>query len=106
LGFDFEKEVPHFSTFGKNYSRRFKDTDIFEKIFQHILKEDQNKGFVDPSVAFIDSTHVKANANKQKFTKEVVQVETKCYQAQLDEEINEDRVAHDKSHSCPRLKKK
>ena len=31
--------VPHFSTFGKNYSRRFKDTDLFEQIFEQILFE-------------------------------------------------------------------
>ena len=30
--------VPHFSTFGKNYMRRFQDTDLFEQIFQRILK--------------------------------------------------------------------
>ncbi len=39
LGFGFHTEVPHFSTFGKNYARRFQDTDIFEQIFYRILKE-------------------------------------------------------------------
>ncbi len=99
LGFDFDQPIPHFSTFGKNYIRRFKDTEIFESIFYHILNEAMKKGFVDPSVAFIDSTQVKANANKKKFTKEVVNVETRCYQEQLDKEINEDRVAMEKSPS-------
>ena len=28
LGFGFHTEVPHFSTFGKNYVRRFQDSDI------------------------------------------------------------------------------
>jgi transposase len=31
LGFGFYTEVPHFSTFGKNYERRFKETDLFEQ---------------------------------------------------------------------------
>ena len=31
--------VPHFSTFGKNYTRRFKDTDLFEQIFSKILEK-------------------------------------------------------------------
>lgn len=39
LGFGFYTEVPHFSTFGKNYERRFKDTEFFEQIFYRILKE-------------------------------------------------------------------
>ena len=33
LGLDLYSKVPHFSTFGKNYTRRFKDTDLFEQIF-------------------------------------------------------------------------
>jgi len=37
LGLDFYDSVPHFSTFGKNYKRRFEDTDLFEQIFQNIL---------------------------------------------------------------------
>ena len=39
LGLDFYDEVPHFTTFGKNYTRRFQGTDIFEKIFEHILEQ-------------------------------------------------------------------
>ncbi|MDK2940974.1 MAG: hypothetical protein PWP56_487, partial [Acetobacterium sp.] len=38
LGLDFNEAVPHFTTFGKNYSRRFKDTDLFEQIFMKILE--------------------------------------------------------------------
>ena len=39
LGLDLRDPVPHFSTFGKNYTRRFKDTDLFEQIFARILEE-------------------------------------------------------------------
>ena len=39
LGLGLHDSVPHFSTFGKNYMRRFKDSDLFEQIFQEILKE-------------------------------------------------------------------
>lgn len=39
LGLDMTDKVPHFSTFRKNYTRRFKDTDLFEQIFAHILEE-------------------------------------------------------------------
>lgn len=39
LGLELYDSFPHFSTFGKNYTRRFKDTDLFEQIFQHILEE-------------------------------------------------------------------
>jgi len=46
LGFGFHTEVPHFSTFGKNYARRFQDTDVFEQIFYRILKEIMKKGLL------------------------------------------------------------
>lgn len=34
LGLDLMDPVPHFTTFGKNDTRRFKGTDLFEKILQ------------------------------------------------------------------------
>jgi transposase len=98
LGYDFSEKIPHFSTFGKNYARRFHDSDLFEQIFYRILREATNYGLVDPSIAFIDSTHVKANANKKKFDKKIVRVDTRSYQNQLEEEINIDREVHGKKH--------
>ncbi|MGL5257446.1 MAG: IS5/IS1182 family transposase, partial [Proteocatella sp.] len=86
------------TTFGKNYERRFKDTDIFENIFQHILAEAIKKGFVDPKAVFVDSTHVKANANKKKFTKETLEIEMKAYQKDLEKEIAEDRENNGKKN--------
>lgn len=35
LGLD--EKVPHFSTFKKNYVRRFQGTDFFENIFYRVL---------------------------------------------------------------------
>ena len=69
-----------------SYSRRFKDTDIFEKIFVHILQEAIECGFIDESVLFIDSTHIKANANKKKKIKKAVPIQAKQYKEQLDKD--------------------
>ena len=96
IGYDIGEDIPHFSTFGKNYSRRFKDTDVFEQIFMHILQEAIECGFVDASTLFIDSKHVKANANKKKKLKKEVPVEAKRYKQQLECEINQDRERHGK----------
>lgn len=38
LGLDMMDSVPHFSTFGKNYTRRFKDTDLLNKSFPEFSK--------------------------------------------------------------------
>lgn len=96
IGYNIGEPIPHFSTFGKNYARRFKDTDVFERIFVRILQEAVRCGFVDASAVFIDGTHIKASANKKKATNEIVELQAKQYQQQLEEEINHDRDAHEK----------
>lgn len=52
LGLGMYEKVPHFSTFGKNYTRRFKGTDLFEQIFSKILQTCIDAGLVDPSEVF------------------------------------------------------
>jgi len=96
LGLDFTDSVPHFGTFSKNYERRFHDTDIFERIFKRILTEAINCGFVDANSIFIDSTPIKANANKKKRIKEIVNHKAKVYKRQLNQEICQDREANNK----------
>jgi len=96
LGYGMTGEIPHFTTFGKNYVRRFADSDIFEKIFERILLEAVKSGFVDASAVFIDATRIKASANKKKAVNEVVKVKAKHYHDELMEEINGDRIEHGK----------
>ncbi|QPQ37161.1 IS1182 family transposase [Lysinibacillus sp. JNUCC-52] len=101
LGFGFHTEVPHFSTFGKNYARRFQDTNVFEQIFYRILKEIMNRGLLHADHVFIDSTHVKASANKRKYDKKVVRKETRAYEEKLQLELNIDREENGKKPFPP-----
>ena len=97
LGLDFCDAVPHFTTFGKNYARRFEGTDLFEQIFTRILYQCMKSGLVDGTDIFIDSTHVKACANKKKAKKIVVAKKAaRFYDEQLKSEINADREEHGK----------
>lgn len=96
LGLDMLDPVPHFSTFGKNYTRRFKDTDLFEQIFSHILEQCMKFHLIDTSVIFIDSTHVKACANSKKMRNRVVHREALWFEEELKKEIDEDRKNHGK----------
>jgi len=102
LGYGIDEDIPHFSTFGKNYARRFEGTKIFEQIFNKILMLAVEEGFVDPTTVFIDGTHVKADANKNKRVKVVVKKETRSYKTDLETEINKER----KKHRQKPLKKK
>ena len=96
LGLDMLDPVPHFSTFGKNYTRRFKDTDLFEQIFSHILEQCMKFHLVDTSTVFVDATHVKACANSKKMRKRIASQEALWYEEELKKEINEDRKNHGK----------
>ena len=96
LGLEMQEPVPHFSTFGKNYTRRFKDTDLFEQIFSHILMECYKFKLVDPTEVFVDATHVKARANNKKMQKRIAHEEALFYEEMLRKEINEDRENHGK----------
>ncbi len=90
LGIPFGQDTPHFSTFSKNYERRFKDSDVFENIFVNIVNQAIKYGLVDGTTFYTDSTHKKANANKNKFD-DVVKEVAKERKIWLEEEINEER---------------
>lgn len=96
IGYGLTEKVPHFSTFGKNYTRRFKDTPVFEHIFEHILKEAVAAGFIDASAIFIDGTHIKASANRNRSEKISITKPVKQYQEELNKEIDKDREEHGK----------
>ena len=96
LGLDMLDPVPHFSTFGKNYTRRFKDTDLFEQIFSKILEDCMKYKLVDTEQIFVDATHVKACANSKKMRKRIACEQTLWYEKELNKEIKKDRIAHDK----------
>ena len=98
LSLEMMDKVPHFSTFGKNYTRRFKDTDLFEQIFSHILQECYKFKLIDPSEVFVDATHVKARTNNKKMQKRIAREEALFFENLLKKEISEDREAYGK---CP-----
>lgn len=106
LGFDFTEKVPHFSTFGKNYARRFRETTLFEDLFSHILEQAVKAGFITEENLYMDSTHIKANANKHRFNKELTRTEAKSYQKELEKEINDQRIQAGKSLLLGTVKKR
>lgn len=96
LGYGIHEPIPHFSTFGKNYTRRFKDSDVFEQIFERILQEAYQCGFVNDEKLFIDGSHIKASANPHKYRDEVIEKTVRIYEKDLLEEIEQDRARHGK----------
>ncbi|WP_343042471.1 transposase, partial [Ornithinibacillus caprae] len=77
LGLRLTDPVPDHTTISWNRRKRFKDTNIFQEIFDEIVLQAINHKMVGGRVLFTDSTHLKANANKHKFSREEVEVETR-----------------------------
>jgi len=96
LGLSMYDDIPNYSTWSQNYIRRYKDSTVFNEIFDRILKQAIDYGFIDMETVFGDSTHQKANANKNKHKDVEVEIVKKVYEDKMLEEINEDRVNHGK----------
>lgn len=90
LGYSLLDEIPHFTTVNYAFCKRF-PPEVSEEIFAHILNKALNHRMVDPSMIFIDGTHIKASANKKKFQKEQVAKTAKVYEEQLRKEVAEER---------------
>ncbi|MDF2607504.1 MAG: transposase, partial [Bacillales bacterium] len=96
LGLRFNDPVPHHSTISWNRQNRFKDTNIFQEIFDEIVLQAINHKMVGGRVLFTDSTHLKANVNKNRYTKKEIEVDTREYIEDLNQAIEEDRVKNGK----------
>lgn len=92
LGLKLTERGPDHATISINRVRRFRDNDIAERIFEEILRQCREKGLVGGEVLYTDSTHIKAKANKHKKQAVPAQETPKAYLAELDAQIDLDRV--------------
>lgn len=98
LGLKLTDPIPDHSTISYNRHKRFnnEETNIFQEIFDEMVLQAIKHKMVAGRVLFTDSTHIKANANKRKFAKKMVQKSTKEYLNILDVAVKEDRKQHGK----------
>ena len=90
LGYDLLESIPHFATVSYAFCQRF-PAELSQEIFEHILNKAINNRMVDPSIVYIDGTHIKANANKKKYQKQQVKKAAKIYDEELRAEVNAER---------------
>ena len=84
IGLRLTDKVFDASTFSQNRRRRFDGTDIAQGIFEQIVEQAIARGLVGGEVLYTDSTHLKANANKGKYDKEMVAKSRAAYWDDLD----------------------
>ena len=89
IGYNLNEEVPDHSTYSQNYKRKFSklEKDLLQTVFDKVIELLINWNCLDMTAVYIDTTHTKAYANKKKNHKEIVKVEAKRYQKELDLEI-------------------
>ncbi|MCD8519296.1 MAG: transposase [Erysipelotrichaceae bacterium] len=61
---------------------------VFAAVFDYILAQAYEKDFIRAAHIYMDSTHIKANANKRKSNDVMVTQERKMYQDALDQECD------------------
>src|SRR3954468_13585865 len=96
LGLKLTDPVFDASTLSQNRRRRYNDASVAQDIFDAIVEQAIARGLVDGTVLYTDSTHLKANANKNRYDTAVVAKSRADYWDALDAAIEEDRQAHGK----------
>src|SRR6476620_1523628 len=64
-GLGFDQEIPHHSTFSKNRHGRFQESNLFEELFEQIVRQCVEVGLVQGENLSVDGSFVEANAAKQ-----------------------------------------
>lgn len=101
LGLGLTAKAPDHSVFSWNRKNRFKDTTIFQEIFDRIVQQAIDHRMVGGRVLLTDSTHIRANASNSKYVKQEVTYTPQEYLRELEEAVNEDRVQHGKKPLPP-----
>jgi len=96
LGLRLTDKVPDASTISQNRRRRFADSSVYQEIFDEIVLQAMGRGMVEGKVLYTDSTHLKANANKNKYDLVDAAIKPAAYLEQLDAAVDADRQAEGK----------
>lgn len=86
LGLELDDPVPDHSTLSQNRRRRFRDSTVFQDVFDHVVNLCVTDGLVTGEVLVTDSTHIKACASDHKYEQVKVEKTPSAYMAQLDAE--------------------
>lgn len=86
VGLSLEDKVPDHSTFSKNRHERFLEGDLFQEIFDEVVRQCIAKGLVGGRHLTVDSTHIKADASFRSIEPIVVEMKPREYMERLEEE--------------------
>jgi len=106
LGLDFDDSIPDHSTLSQLRRRKFKDSNLFQEIFDEIVYRCIDAGLVDGKLLLRDSTHIRANVRDDLREKITVKVEPSEYMKKLDELALQDGLIKTTKKTSPFAKEK
>lgn len=86
VGLSIEDKVPDHSTFSKNRHGRFKESGIYQEMFDAIVRQCIEQGLVSGKHVTVDSTLVKANASFKTIEPIVVELKPEEYLQKVEKE--------------------
>jgi transposase len=86
VGLSLEEKVPDHSTFSKNRHGRFKESGVYQQMFDEIVRQCIEHGLVSGKHLTVDSTLVKANASIKSLEPIVVELRPEQYLAQVEQD--------------------
>lgn len=88
-GFELDEAIPDHSTFSKTRTRKWQESNLFQKVFQEIIKQCITSGLIDGKAMATDGSYIPANVSRESWVDVEVEVEQsmQSYLDCLDEEL-------------------
>lgn len=92
IGYDLDEQIPDHSVISQTRRRKFSESDLFQEIFDEIVRKLMDMGLVEGTTILTDSTHIKANASMKSMTPTVE------YLKELERNTEKEATAGNDSH--------
>ena len=88
-GFELDDTIPNHSTFSKTRTRKWQQSDLFQKAFYEIVKQCIDSGLIDGEAMAADGSYIPANVSRESWINVEIEVEQsmQSYLDSLDEEL-------------------
>ena len=89
-GFELDDTIPNHSTFSKTRTRKWQQSDLFQKAFYEIVKQCIDSGLIDGETMAADGSYIPANVSRESWINVEIEVEQsmQSYLDSLDEELS------------------
>ena len=101
-GFELDDTIPNHSTFSKTRTRKWQQSDLFQKAFYEIVKQCIDSGLIDGEAMAADGSYIPANVSRESWINVEIEVEQsmQSYLDSLDEELSNQPGCESRQQNC------